>query len=542
MKDRRLAWVTLLFAVLTAVATWPQVLHPASVPPNQDSWLSLWRIAWIAHQLPRDPERLFAGNIYYPARGTLAFSDATLLQGALVSPLIWLGLPVPYAMTLLVLGSFVFAGVAAWLLVRELTGSSRAGLLAGLVFAFAPYRFDHYVHLELLWTGWMPLVLLAVHRAVDRGSWRAGVAFGLLFAAQGLSCIYYSVLFGTVLVAFCAVLVVGLSGAAVRRAVLSLGCGGLIAGALLAPYMTPYRQARTVVGERSIEEARVYSAKPADYLAATPDNRVYGALNAGPHEKQLFPGMLAILLALVALWPPISRQRIAYLVALVLVVDLSFGPAGVSYDWLREYVVPYRGLRALARAGGVALLMVAVLAGFGWARLERTEWLARRLPMPLVFVALFVMMAAEYATTPRTLVAATITPAPVYEWLAAQADRRAVIELPMPDVDGPPLHEPEFMYQSTFHWHPIVNGYSGHAPALYMDVRRAMRTFPSDEALERLKDLRVRYIVLHEHLLGAARYKAATDVLDVRVDLTRHGPFAGTSGESVVYVIAPEAR
>jgi len=107
MKDRRLAWVTLLFAVLTAVATWPQALRPGSVPPNQDSWLSLWRIAWIAHQLPRDPERLFAGNIYYPARGTLAFSDATLLQGALVSPLIWLGLPVPYAMTLLVLGAYL---------------------------------------------------------------------------------------------------------------------------------------------------------------------------------------------------------------------------------------------------------------------------------------------------------------------------------------------------------------------------------------------------------------------------------------------------
>ena len=211
---------------------------PSGFRAAQSGFLvSLWRIAWIAHQLPRDPERLFAGNIYYPARHP-AFSDATLLQGALVSPLIWLGCRCLTRLTLLVLGSFVFAGVAAWLLVRELTGSTRAGLLAGLVFAFAPYRFDHYVHLELLWTGWMPLVLLAVHRAVDRGSWRAGVAFGLLFVAQGLSCIYYSVLFGSVLVAFwCAVLFVDCQA---RRfaAVLSLGCGGLIAGALLAPHDT----------------------------------------------------------------------------------------------------------------------------------------------------------------------------------------------------------------------------------------------------------------------------------------------------------------
>ena len=119
------AWlpVTLLFLLLTILATWPQALQPAGIPAHRDAWLNMWRVAWIAHQLPRSPSDLFDGNIYHPARGTLAYSDATLLQGALAAPFLWLGVATPYVHTLLILGSFVFAGLSAWLLVRHLTVS-----------------------------------------------------------------------------------------------------------------------------------------------------------------------------------------------------------------------------------------------------------------------------------------------------------------------------------------------------------------------------------------------------------------------------------
>ena len=334
------AWlrVTFFFAALTVAATWPQAVQPGSVPPNQDAWLNMWRLAWIAHQLPRDPLHLFDANIHYPEPATLAYSDATLLQALLAAPFIWLGVPLPYVLTTLVMVSFVFAGVAAWALVRYLTGSSHAGLVAGVVFAFTSYRFDHYIHLELLWTGWMPLILLGLHRTLDRGTVKAGVGTGLLFAALGFSCIYYSVLFGVVLVAMFCVLIVKRPALEVRRAVIALACGGLLAVVLLLPYLAPYQRARTVVGERSDGETLLYSAGPRHYLSVTPENVVYGRLTErwGRHEKRLFPGLVAIALAAVALWPPLTRYRVAYFVGLAIAIDLSFGPAGVSYDLLRE--------------------------------------------------------------------------------------------------------------------------------------------------------------------------------------------------------------
>jgi hypothetical protein len=73
--------------LLTAALTWPQVLQPTAVLEHRDSWFNLWRLAWIAHQLPRDPAHLFDANIFFPERNTLAYSDPVILQGLLGAPL-----------------------------------------------------------------------------------------------------------------------------------------------------------------------------------------------------------------------------------------------------------------------------------------------------------------------------------------------------------------------------------------------------------------------------------------------------------------------
>jgi len=132
-----------VFTILTIVFTWPQALHWLSVPDFIDTYFSLWRIGWIAHQLTVDPRHLFDANIFYPLHDTLAYSDAVLLQGLAGAPLIWMGVPTVVVYNLLILSAFVLSGLGAFLLVRDLTGSSAAGLVGGIVFAFAPFRFDH---------------------------------------------------------------------------------------------------------------------------------------------------------------------------------------------------------------------------------------------------------------------------------------------------------------------------------------------------------------------------------------------------------------
>jgi hypothetical protein len=105
----------------------------------------------------------------------------------------------------------------------------------------------------------------------------------------------------------------------------------------------------------------------------------------------------------------------------------------------------------------------------------------------------------------------------------------------MPEEHALPLHDAEFAYASTFHWHPLINGYSGNVPASYVELLRAVHPFPSDRALERLRGAGVRYITVHEQFLGAAAYASATTVLDHRVDLRRHGPFGVAGDRSTIY-------
>ena len=65
-----------------------------------------------------------------------------------------------------------------FVLVRHLTGSNDAALVSAAIFTLVPYRVEHFMHLELQWTVWMPLTLWAVHQVFETGSVRFGMLAG----------------------------------------------------------------------------------------------------------------------------------------------------------------------------------------------------------------------------------------------------------------------------------------------------------------------------------------------------------------------------
>src|SRR5690349_15310247 len=108
----------LLFAIGLAVfATWPQALHMStSIFSHHDPYFSIWRISWIAHALVTSPFHLFDANIFYPATGTLAFSDATLLEGLVAAPFLWMHFSPVLVYNVLFLTGFVGSAVAMFVL------------------------------------------------------------------------------------------------------------------------------------------------------------------------------------------------------------------------------------------------------------------------------------------------------------------------------------------------------------------------------------------------------------------------------------------
>ena len=180
------------FVAMALINTYPLILHPGStIGEHGDAYFSVWRLAWVAHQLRADPWHLFDANIYYPHHDTLAYSDAMILPGVALAPLHWMGLDALVIYNLTLIAAFAASGVCAYVLVRELTGSTAAGVLGGVIFAFSAHRLEHFNHLELQFAFWIPLAVLAWHRAVTNG--RGYVVVGVLTAAQILCSIYQGV-------------------------------------------------------------------------------------------------------------------------------------------------------------------------------------------------------------------------------------------------------------------------------------------------------------------------------------------------------------
>ena len=533
MSVRR-AWPALgafgLFAALTVIMTWPQALYLSSrASQHQDVYFNMWRLRWFAHAMTSSAN-LFDSNIFFPERRTLALSDAMLVEGAVALPFGWM--PPVLLHNLMILGAITASGAAMFALVRYLTGSRGAGLLAGIVFAFGPYRFEQLMHMELQWAIWSPLAFLALHRAYDTGWWRYGLATGACVALQMLSSIYYGIFLAT-LIGVAAVLLFARDRQAPARQVAAvIGSGAAVAAIICALYALPYLRVQGRVGDRSPEEVAAWSAKPADYLSTPSGNWLYGATSRrAASERRLFPGLTPIVFAILAvLLRAASRRAIVYLVLLVLAFEGSLGLNGYVYPFVHQYVPVYRGLRAAPRLGLFFLMFLGVLAGFGYAALVADR--ARRWRLAWLAVGAAAML-VEYK--PRTpLVEFANTPPAIYSVLSRQP-RGVVAEFPIPTVDRLPGPDPAYAYMSSFHWFPIVNGYSGVYPPSYLGRLERLRTFPSETAVLQLRRDSVQYVIVH----GSAYTADALTALQTQIErdglLAPLGTFDGLGGSSVLY-------
>ena len=149
-----------LYSVLTVALTWPLILAPATTVPNDlgDPLLNTSLIAWNARTLPLTA-RWWNVPQFYPQPGVTAFSEHLLGLSPLTTPIVKLtGNPL-LAYNAAFLLSFVLCGLSAHLLAYVLTRRHDIGVLAGLAFAFAPYRMSQIAHLQVLSAYWMPLAL-----------------------------------------------------------------------------------------------------------------------------------------------------------------------------------------------------------------------------------------------------------------------------------------------------------------------------------------------------------------------------------------------
>jgi hypothetical protein len=503
-----------LFTLFAVVHTWPLATDLVHLTrhDNRDAILNEWIVAWVAHQLPRAPLHLFDANIFYPEPRTLAYSEAMVVQGVLAMPLLWLGAPIVLVYNLLIIAGMTLTGWTTAFVVRKWTGDWTAAIVAGSLFAFNAHSLSRIPHLQTQHLEFLPLMVFALDRVVAQP--RATSAFGLAvsFVLNGLTSVYLLTLGLFAMMAAAIVRLPELLRPRPRAVIPWLLAAGAVAGAVLTPFLLPYWSVSRDLGRvRSLGEAGNYAATWSAYLA-TPA-RVHAWWSARFAEGNiLFPGALALLLAGVAIARGVAfrdRRARMCLAAALTGVALSFGTGMPGYALLYQATPLLGAVRATARFGLLASFGVAMLAGFGVVVVRTFVGPGVWKPVAggLVLVA-----GLESWSAPLGLVRFERI-APIYEGLNGPG---VVVEMPFFDQRSAQFHA-HYMLNSTEHWLPIVNGYSGFQPPSFVENAAALGTFPAEPAFARMHALGVTYLFVHTAQLPAG----TAQMVDGRPDVER---------------------
>jgi hypothetical protein len=155
-------------------------------------------------------------------------------------------------------------------------------------------------------------------------------------------------------------------------------------------------------------------------------------------------------------------------------------------------VPPLQGLRAPSRFGILVFFALAALAGFG-LRVLRERLSARWRITTSVGLIIFAMLESVHAPIPYKRLEFDL---PIYKYLANSSEPGALLEMPI--YTGSSFQRNAFyLLASTIHWRPLVNGFGGFQSAEYVERGRLVGTFPSVVAVARLRNLGVKFVVVH---------------------------------------------
>jgi hypothetical protein len=532
-------WVLLFYSALSLLMTWPLALHMRDSVLGEigDNIYFIFLIRWYQKawfELHISP--FFHPWLNYPQGWSLASTDTSLSTTLFGLPASLIAGPT-FGYNFAMLVTFVLSGWAMFYWVRRLTGSTLAGLVAGTIYAFLPYRMAHFLigHMNLSGTAWFPLFFMGLYDLLraPRLSWKPVLVTALALGLIGFASMYYlymallmAVVFGAGYLWFAErkrLFTLALWRSLILKlVVLALASFPLVFAALL-PFLQLNSQGG--VADRTISYASMYSASPTDFLLPSTDHFLFGQW-VGAHfdrtlwiEATFYIGVVALILAIIG-WRKRSQTgehvvlfKIALLVILVAFVlslgtDLHWNNQRVEIplpaflqERLQRQTVPlpmpayllfrylpfYSKMRAIMRFGLFVLLFNTMLAGFGAAwllkkvRPKRQPWLA----LGLLFLVLF-----DFYPGPNPQLA-RVEARPVDYWLAQQPGQGAVAQFPFIQVE-----DQDQVYNTLVHKKPFIGGFfSANQPEQYLRIKPVLEKYPDPAGTALLRELGVEWVI-----------------------------------------------
>ena len=455
----RPAFAALVCLLLTLALTWPLAARLGSALPAGagDLWQNVWNFWWWGRALREGVSPWWTSYLFHPQGADLALHTHSPLN--MLAFARWLEPTTAYGVA--VLASTWLSAFGMLLLARELTGSARAGLVAGLVFAFFPHRLEQTLeHLNLFSTEFLPLALWSFLRVVRRGGARHVLGLGVFFAANAL-CDWQLAIQLILLLALLG-LVAWWRPARPRWALArDLSLAGALALALVLPAAWPLAQ--SIAGGDPFQKVAVEKGADLAFLLRPHFHHpLWGALTRDAYlERRAYAsaGFVSYLgvvpLALAGLALARRRPGSALWAGVFLASLLLALGAHPRFDGrlLEDVTLPFAWLEALPLLG---VLRVAnrflVPAGLALALLAALGFASRR-ASDRIFALVLALVALDYLWLPYPM--RDERPPPLHAELRAGGVPGAVLDLPF--TQGPSASED--MRAQVVHERPIAGGY-----------------------------------------------------------------------------------
>lgn len=464
---KRYCLVLTLFIVLTVVMTYPLAIEITSLLPGSiDIFSYLW-IFWYTTQFTPhilDVNSIFYTNyVFYPDGVPVIafFSTYNQVLFNLMAPL----LGVVVTSNILYLSSFILSGFGAYLLCKHITREDISAIVAGIIFAFCPYHFDHALvgHMGAMTMQWIPFCVLFLLKTFEDRKIIDTVLAAVFFILVAMSDQQYTVFTGIFLA-----LLVGYQWI-IRRSlrfdrrdigllalfsilsllvIVPLNYGNIMAALSSSNYLKP-----------GSGEAAFYSADLLNFLIPSVNhpiigdfvNNVYYNNAAGDKntwEGTVFIGFSTLALVMYGAIKERTIDRWFWMGSAAFFALLSLGPIlhvhgqtaffgheiPLPFSLLAQIVPGLSNTRTPGRFEVITALSIAVLAGIGLAQLRR-DLAARQIgesakgKLKVIVPALFTMLILfEYLAVPFATTSAAVPD--FYNSLAKEPGDFAVIEIP----------------------------------------------------------------------------------------------------------------
>ncbi len=544
-------WIgTVLLLAATMIFFWPMITRLDSYSPGGDAMFNAWIIQRNQHCiLQQECPNYFDANIYFPNKDTMLYSETQFTPGLLTLPLHWLNDNPLFAYNTYTILMFFFNGWFMYLLVKRLSkGNEFVSVLAGFVFAFAPFKMAAIFHMQNMSIYFLPLATLITLKFFEKknkwyllgllivlsllfySSWNQMVFAGAIFALILLGMLYFKL--------------------ANWKLIAMVGVTVAMAALTTAPMAVQYlRFSKEHNASFPLSEQLLYESSLADYTKPH-DGTLLGKLyyklhpaaihNAYNLDSYSYHGLVLYLTAIVLIVVAFRRrkqsadERLAYKWIVIFAVTalvgfvLSLGPLlkihgtylysalpdgqhatiMMPYMLIDKFLPQLSFIRAVGRWSILVLFALCCLLAYVPLYLRTTQWGARH--RRAIYWTVAILAVIELAPLHRVAMTSPTTNPynynmkipEVYHFVKQHPEINDIVIIEG-DPDYPhapiPVVRAEWVLWAGYHNRNIFNGYSGYEPKGYMDQYIDFKDLDAKDIVK-MRQLGLRYVIIDKQL------------------------------------------